>query len=122
MHLRDDDALGAVDDERAVVGHQRHVAHVDGLLLDVADRAGAGILVHVPDDQAQDDLQRRGIGHAALDALLDVVFRLFQLVIDELQPAAAGEVVDREDGLEHFLQPGMQSGCPGGTFICRNAS
>ena len=38
MHLRDDDALGAVDDERAVVGHERDVAHVDILLLDVLDR------------------------------------------------------------------------------------
>ena len=37
VHLRDDDALGAVDDEGAVVRHERHVAHVDILLLDVAD-------------------------------------------------------------------------------------
>ena len=37
MHLRDDDALGAVDDERAVHRHQRHVAHIDVLLLDVLD-------------------------------------------------------------------------------------
>ncbi len=108
VHLRDDDALGAIDDERAVVGHQRHVAHVDRLFLDVADRARAGVLVHVPHDQAQDDLQRRGIGHAALDALLDVVLGLFQLVIDELEPTAAGEVVDREHRLEHLLQAGMQ--------------
>ena len=37
VHLGDDDALGAVDDESAVVRHQGHVAHVDVLLLDVAD-------------------------------------------------------------------------------------
>ena len=107
VHLADDDALGAVDDEGAVVRHQRHVAHVDGLLLDVADGAGAGVLVHVPDDQAQDHLQRRGKGHAALDAFLDVVFRLLEFVIDEFQPAAAGEVVDREHRFEHFLQAGL---------------
>ena len=107
VHLADDDALGAVDDERAVVRHQGHVAHVDGLLLDVADRAGAGILVHVPDDQAQDHLQRRCERHAALDAFLDVVFGLFQLVIDELQPAPAGEIVDREHRAEDFLQAGV---------------
>ena len=44
------------------------------------------------------------IGHAALDALLDVVFRLLELVVDELEPAAPGEVVDREHRLEDFLQ------------------
>src|SRR3546814_8590546 len=29
VHLADADALGAVDDEGALVGHERHVAHVD---------------------------------------------------------------------------------------------
>ena len=41
VQLADDDALGAVDDERAVVAHQRDVAEVDLLLLDVADRLDA---------------------------------------------------------------------------------
>ena len=104
VHLADDDTLGAVDDERAVIRHQGHVTHIDGLLLDIADGLGAGILIEVPDDQPQRHLQRGGEGHAALDALLDVVFRLFQLIVDELQPAAAGEIVDREHRLENFLQ------------------
>ena len=43
VQLADDDALGAVDDERAVVRHQRDVAEVDLLLLDVADGLGAGL-------------------------------------------------------------------------------
>ncbi len=107
VHLRHDHPFGAIDDERAVVGHQRHVAHVDGLLLDVADRPGAGVLIHVPYDQAQDHLQRRRERHAALNAFLNVVFRFFQLIIDEFQPAAAGEIVDREHRFEHFLQPGL---------------
>jgi hypothetical protein len=75
VHLRDDDPLGAVDDEGALVGHEGDVAHVDVLLLDVLDGAGAGFLVGFEDDQAQLDLQRRGVGHVALDALLDVVLR-----------------------------------------------
>src|SRR3546814_3520524 len=37
VQLRDDDALGAVDDEGAVVGHERDLAHVDLLLLHVLD-------------------------------------------------------------------------------------
>ncbi len=38
VQLRDDDALGAVDDEGAVLGHQRHLADVDFLLFHVLDR------------------------------------------------------------------------------------
>ena len=46
MQLRDDHALGAVDDEGAGVGHERNLAHVDFLLLDVLDhllRAGLSL-------------------------------------------------------------------------------
>src|SRR6202034_2473599 len=47
VQLADDYALGAVDDERPVLRHQRNVAEENFLLLDVADRlrAGVGILV-----------------------------------------------------------------------------
>ena len=76
VELDDDDALGAVDDERAVVGHQRDVAEVDLLLLDVADRLDAGVGILVPDDQTDRDLERHGVGHAALLALVDVVLQL----------------------------------------------
>ena len=76
VQLRDDDALGAVDDERAVVGHQRDVAEVDLLLLDVADGLDAGLGVLVPDDETDGDLERHGVGHAALLALVDVVLEL----------------------------------------------
>ena len=38
VQLRDDHALGAVDDERAVLGHERNLAHVDLLLLHFLDR------------------------------------------------------------------------------------
>ena len=104
VHLADDDALGAVDDEGAVVGHERHVAHVDILLLDVADRARAGFLVDVPHHELQRDLERRGIGDAALLALLDVVLGLFEFVLHELEAGALGEVLDREHPAEDLLQ------------------
>ena len=104
MHLRHDHPLGAVDHEGAVVGHQRQVAHVDVLLLDVAHALGAGVVVDVPHDQAQRDPQRRGIGHAALVALLDVVLRILELVLDEVERGPLREVADREHRLEHLLQ------------------
>ena len=76
VQLRDDDALGAVDDEGAVLRHQRDVAEVDLLLLDVADGLDAGLGVLVPDHEADRHLQRHGVGHAALLALVDVVLQL----------------------------------------------
>ena len=104
VHLRDDDALGAVDDEGAVQGHERHVAHVDVLLLDVLDRLRAGILVDIEHDEAQRHLQRRGIGQVALTAFVNVEFRSFELVLHELQHRGAGKIGDREDRLENSLQ------------------
>ena len=76
VELADDDPLGAVDDERPVLGHQRDVAEVDLLLLDVADGLDAGFGVLVPDHEPDRHLQRHGVGHAALLALVDVVLQL----------------------------------------------
>ena len=108
VHLRNDDALGAVDDEGAVHGHERDIAHVDVLLLDVLDRLGAGFLIDIEHDQAQRHLQRRSIGHAALAALVDVVFRRLEFVADEFQHRGAGEIRDRKHRPEHRLQALVQ--------------
>ena len=105
VHLRDDHALGAVDDEGAVQRHERHVAHVHVLLLDVLDRLRAGILVDIEHDEAQRHLQRRGIGQVALTALVDVELRTLELVLDEFEHRGAREVGDREHRLEDGLQP-----------------
>jgi hypothetical protein len=43
VQLRHDHALGAVDDERALVGHQGHFAHVDLLLLHFLDHLGLAV-------------------------------------------------------------------------------
>ena len=102
VELRDDDALGAVDDEGAVVGHDRDFPEVDLLLLHVADRLRA--LGVVPRDEPDRDLERRRVGHAALQALLHVVLRLLEHVADELERRGVVEVLDREDRLEHGLQ------------------
>src|SRR5512132_3814361 len=107
VHLRDDHPLRAVDDEGAVIGHQRHVAHVDVLLLDVANRPGAGFVVDIPDHEPQRDLQRHRVGHSPLLTFLDVVLRLFEFVLYELERAARGEVSDGKYRLENLLQAGV---------------
>src|SRR5579859_6912000 len=104
MHLRDDDPLGAVDDEGAVVGHERNVAHVDILLLDVLDRFGAGLLVDIEYDQAQRHLERRRVGHTALAAFVDVILRRLEFVFDEFEHRGRRKVGDREYRLEDGLQ------------------
>ena len=45
VKLADDDALGAVDDERPVFRHQGDFAEIDFLLLNVPDGALAGVAV-----------------------------------------------------------------------------
>ena len=102
MQLRHDDALGAVDHEGAVAGHQRNLAEVNFLLLDVLDRAPA--VLDVPDDELNLDLERRRVGHAALMAFLDVVLGRAELVGDELQRRGLVEILDRKDRLEDRLQ------------------
>jgi len=97
VELRDDHALGAVDDEGPVLRHERDLAEVDLLLLDVADRLRARVGILVPDDEAHHHLDGRRVRHAALVALVDVVLGLLQVVADELQRAGLVEVLDGED-------------------------
>ncbi len=58
--LADDDALGAVDDKGAVGGHQGEIPHEDVL-------GGPLVVVAVP--ERDPDVERRGIGHVAVEAL-----------------------------------------------------
>ena len=109
VHLGDDDAFGAVDDEGAVRRHEGHVAHIDVLLLDVLDRAGAGVFVDLEHDQPQRHLERRGKGHVALAAFLDVIFGLLEFETNEFERRGVGKIGDREDRpedrLEAFIAP-----------------
>ncbi len=87
--LADDHALGAVDHKRALVGHEREIAHEDLLVGDAFDFARFGR------DQTNAHPQRRAVGHVALAALLDRVLRLAQRVLAELENQVTGKVLDR---------------------------
>ncbi|PFX05810.1 hypothetical protein CJ468_05276 [Nocardia farcinica] len=93
--LRDDHALGAVDDERALVGHHREITHEDRLALDLT-----GVVV----DELRGDEQRRRVGHVLFFALVDRGLDLFEARIGEGQGHGAGEVLDGRELLEHLLQ------------------
>ena len=86
VQLRNDHALGAVDDERAGGGHERNFAHVDFLLLHFLDHwLGRRFLVE--HHQAHLGAQRRREGQAALLAFFDVERRLRQNVADRIRDA-----------------------------------
>src|SRR5580698_2429893 len=59
--LADDDTLGAVDDEGALAGHEREVAHEHGLALDLT----GGVV-----DELRRDEHRGGVRHVLVLALL----------------------------------------------------
>src|SRR5262249_45729601 len=68
------------------------------------DGAGARLLVDVPDDEAERHLEGSRKSNAALLALLDVVLRRLELIAHEFEPRTVGKILDREHGLEDFLQ------------------
>jgi len=103
VQLADDHALGAVDDERAVVGHQGHLAHVDLLLLDLLDGLGLRGLA-VVDDHLQTGAHRRGVGQPALLALAHVEGRARDVIVEKLHLDVTIVRDDRECRQERGLQ------------------
>ena len=85
MQLRDNHPLRAINDKRAVLSHQGHLAHVDFLLLDIAQNLRAAGFAFVKNNQAQRGKQRRRVHHAALLALADIEHRSAEGVTDKIQ-------------------------------------
>ena len=103
VQLADDDAFRAVDDEGAVLRHQRDVAEEDFLFLNVANGLRAGFRVFVVDGEANGHLERRGVGHAALFALRLVIFQLQTDWVTALVTEVGGVLVVRAALLaKHF--------------------
>ena len=94
--LRDDDALGAVDDEGPPLGHHREVAHEHRLLADLAR-----VLVHEADRHRERGLIRQVL----LTAFLDGELRLSEPVLAELDGERPGVVLDRRDVVDRLPEP-----------------
>ena len=99
MELRNDDALGTVDDERTVFRHQGEIAHVDIGFLDFGSLAVVQVDVNV---------QRRGVGHIPLAAALHGVLRLTQRIIREGQFQIAVVVGDGRGVCQNLFQVGFE--------------
>ncbi len=104
MQLRDDHPLGAVDDEGAGVGHERNLAHVDLLLLDVLDHFLRGRAFLVVDHQAHGGAQWRAVSHAAIAAFTLVERRLAEAIVDILESRIARIAGDRKNRLQRRMQ------------------
>ncbi len=84
--LRHDNALAAVNDKGAMVGHQREIAHEH---IGFFNFAGFPVL------QADKDLQRCGVGLVTFTAFLQRILRLLQCIIHELEHQIAVVVGNR---------------------------
>ena len=93
--LGDNNALGSVDDEGSLFGHQGEVTHEDGLGLDLT-----GLVVH----ELGLDIQRSSVGLATLLALVDGVLLVLEVRVLERQLHRLGRVLDGGDLFEDLLK------------------
>ena len=92
--LGDDDALRSVDDERAVVRHQRQVAHEHFLI--------EHLIFHLI-DKADLDAQRKRIRRVAVAALFLVILGFVaESVIEKIELEVVGVIGDRGKVLEYL--------------------
>ncbi|GBD46467.1 hypothetical protein HRbin41_01294 [bacterium HR41] len=93
--LRDDDTLGAVDDEGAPVGHPREITHEHRLLADLTGLAVLEGDLHV---------ERTRIGEVALATLGDRGVGRPEVELFEDDREVARVVLDRRDLVDHLAQ------------------
>ena len=100
--LRDDDALRTVDDEGALFGHEREVAHEDALLADLARLFVDETNLHV---------ERGLVGQVLFTTLADRGLRVLgelEPVVGELHGERAGVVLDRRDVVDGLAKAFVQ--------------
>ncbi len=122
VQLRHDHALGAVDDERALVGHQGHFAHVDLLLFHFLDHLGLrSRRLAVINDELHLGAHGRRKGQTRGLALAHIKGRLGQVVFDELHLHKTIVRNNRESSIESGLQALRWLRFWGGVSACRKA-
>ena len=109
MQLRYHDPFCAVNHERTVVRHQRHVAHIHFLLLDILYGLTAGRVIFLVDDQPQGNAQRSRVYQAALLTFLDIKLWCTEAVLDELKRRIPIKTLNREYGTKCRLQTNQTS-------------
>src|SRR6266550_5598972 len=101
VQLGHDYALSSVDNESAVVSHQRNFAKEDFFFLDVANRFYVRVRIFVVDGQPDLYFERHAIAHAALLTLLLI---MFVLESDGLAAVRAKFRTDVIEGAAHVTE------------------
>ena len=106
VQLGNDNALGTIDDEGTILGHQGNLTHVDLLLANILDRAGG---LTVVDHQTNANSQRGRVCGAAQNTFLDVKHRLAKLIAGILQCSVARIAGNREHRTESSFQAFLEA-------------
>ena len=103
VQLRNDDAFGAVNDKRSVLGHDRKFANQDIVLDFFLELAFFSVLFeHLEGESCK---KFHGIRETALTAFGDAVFRDAEIISFILQGIQILVIGDREDIAEHAFKP-----------------
>ena len=107
--LRDNDTLGAVDDEGATGGHEREIAHEHGLGLNFTR-----VVVH----ELGGHIHGCRVGVILSFCFFNRVLRSLQAVITERQRHGACHVFNRRDLLENFFKAGNIRNIHASSSLC----
>ncbi len=99
MELRHDDALGTIDDERALGSHVR-----DGSEIYVLHNRIEILVVGVGAVKFKFCFERNAIGKSALKTLLDRVAGRINIIVEKLEHEIVARVGDGEIFCEHFVK------------------
>ncbi len=92
VELRHDDTLGTIDDKGSVVSHERNLAHVNFLFLDIFNRFCRRFFI--VNNQAHFNAQRHRIGGAAQHTFINIKNSLTQGITNIFQSRVAGITYD----------------------------
>ena len=109
VQLRNDDALGSVNDKSALVGHVR-----DGSQIHVLNNGGKILMVGVGTVELELSLEGDAVGQAPVEALLHCVARRIDKIIKEFKDKVVASVRNREILAKHFIESLVFS------FLCRS--
>ena len=109
VQLRNDDALGTVDDKSALVGHVR-----DGSQIHVLDNGSKVLMVGVGAVELELGLEGDAIGQPTVEALLHCVARRIDKIVKEFKDKVVASVRNGEVLAEHFIESLVFS------FLCRS--
>ena len=107
MKLADYNPFCSVYYKGPVLGHKRDLAEVNLLLLYVPDGLGSGLLVFVPHHKPHRHPHGRGIGHAPLLTIQDIVLRLAECIIYKLKGRGFTKIFYGEYTFKNSLQPSL---------------